>query len=59
MYQSPLVTLPTDLEIVWIRAYNQYSSPVQATYHSGTKLFTTLVTLIDVPAYFVSRWKSI
>jgi hypothetical protein len=58
-YQSPLESLPGDGVTVWIRAYNQYSEPVQAVFHLGTMVFTTVLTSVVIPVYFVSRWKSI
>jgi hypothetical protein len=58
-YQSPLEVLPGDLDVVWIRAYNAYSQPVKAVFHLGTLVFTTTLTNVPIPAYFVSRWKSI
>ena len=59
MYFSPLESLPADLEIVWIRAYNQYSEPVQAVFHLGSMEFTTVLSAVTIPVYFVSRWKPV
>jgi hypothetical protein len=59
MYFSPLELLPADLETVWIRAYNQYSQPVQASFHLATMQFITVLTAVTIPVYFVSRWKSL
>ena len=59
MYQSPLQVLPADLDVVWIRAYNQYSQPIQAVFHLGLMNFKTTITNVEIPVYFVSRWKPI
>ena len=58
MWKSLLENVPTDGQIVWIRAPFFYSNPTLATYDSSAQSFTTNLTGIVYPAYMIGRWKS-
>lgn len=56
-FKSPLIVLPTDLQVVWIMLYNQFSPRVAATFHLSSLTFVTSITGLTIPAYLVQGWK--
>lgn len=58
MWQNPLDTLPSNLQVVWIRVGTNYGDPYLAEYNSTTQNFTSQESGLVVPAYMVARWKS-
>jgi len=59
MWKSIFKEMPQDQETVWIRVMNIYGELAQATYFEAEKLFRVELTQVDIPVYFVARWKSL
>lgn len=59
MWKSLFKELPIDNQIVWIRVLNQYGELAQAQWISSQQKFVVVLTNIEIPAYQVSRWKSL
>jgi len=57
MWNNIFVSVPSDVDMVWIRAPFFFGNPVLATYSNSTQLFTTVDTSIVIPAYLIGRWK--
>ena len=57
-WNSLLSEVPTNGQVVWIRAPFYYSAPTLATYDSTDQSFTTNLTNIIYPAYMIGRWKA-
>ncbi len=54
---NPLIELPSDAAIVWIRVGTNYGNPVLAEYVDSSQTFICNDSLLVVPAYIVARWK--
>lgn len=59
MWKSLFKELPLHEQIVWIRVLNQYGELAQAEWNETNQTFTTTLTGVVIPAYQVSRWKSL
>jgi hypothetical protein len=57
MWQNPLILLPSDTQVVWIRVGTNYGDPVLAEYDSTAQTFTSDDSGLIIPAYMVARWK--
>lgn len=49
--------LPANQEIVWIRVLNYYGEPFLAKFSTGPEKFTSVTTSIDIPVYYIARWR--
>lgn len=58
MWKNPLIILPSNLQVVWIRIGTNYGDPVLAEYDSSLQQFTSNESGLVVPAYMVARWKA-
>jgi len=58
MWQNPLFILPSNGEVVWIRAGTNYGDPYLADYDDTTQIFITQDSGLKIPAYMIARWKS-
>jgi len=58
-WKSPALELPTDGDIVWVRILNYYGEPFQAKYTDADQTFTSQVSPLIFPAYYVARWKAL
>lgn len=56
-WKNPFLELPADGEVVWVRVLNFYGPPAQAKYTEADQTFTSQVTFLVIPAYYVARWK--
>jgi alkylated DNA nucleotide flippase Atl1 len=59
MWKSLFKELPVNNQIVWIRVLNQYGELAQAKWKNSSQKFIVVLTGIEIPAYQVSRWKSL
>lgn len=59
MWKSLFKELPLNNQIVWIRVLNQYGELAQARWINNKQQFEVVLTGILIPAYQVSRWKSL
>lgn len=58
MWQNPLILLPSDAQVVWVRLGTNYGDPEQATYTASTQTFVSSASGLIIPAYMVARWKA-
>ena len=58
MWKNPLIVLPSDAQVVWIRVGTNYGDPVLAEFTSSTQEFESEDSGLIVPAYMVARWKA-
>lgn len=49
---------PTNGQKVWIRILNYYGRIAIAEYEASQQIFKLQLTMIEIPAYQVSRWKN-
>jgi alkylated DNA nucleotide flippase Atl1 len=59
MWKSMFKELPENNQIVWIRVLNQYGELAQGRWVANKQHFVTTLTGLIIPAYQVSRWKSL
>lgn len=59
MWYSIFKLLPANSQTVWIRIYSYFDDPIQATFDLHKQEFISVDTGIVVPAYLVSRWRSL
>lgn len=59
MWKSLFKELPVNNQIVWIRVLNQYGELAQAKWENSSQKFIVVLTGVEIPAYQVSRWKSL
>jgi alkylated DNA nucleotide flippase Atl1 len=59
MWKSLFKELPANNQIVWIRVLNQYGELAQAKWKNSSQKFIVVLTGVEIPAYQVSRWKSL
>ena len=59
MWKSLFKELPVNNQIVWIRVLNQYGELAQAKWKNSSQKFIVVLTGVEIPAYQVSRWKSL
>jgi len=58
MWNNPLASLPSNLQVVWIRIGTNYGDPFLAEYDSSLQQFTGSLSGLVIPAYMIARWKS-
>lgn len=58
MWKNPLIELPANEQIVWIRVGTNYGDPVLAQFNSSSQEFTSEESGLDVHASLVARWKA-
>ena len=51
------VATPANGQIVWIRILSYYGRIAIAEYKESQQIFELQLTMIEIPAYQVSRWK--
>lgn len=57
MWNNPLIQLPINNQVVWIRVGTNYGDPVLATYESSTQNFISDESGLIIHASFIARWK--
>lgn len=56
-WQSMAVALPGNGDEVWIRILNYYGPPFLARWDEHSQTFTTSVTSLVIPGYYIARWR--
>ena len=58
MWKSIYTELPVDQTDVWIRVLAVYGQLALAKWDSASMTFTVIATQVEIPVYFVGRWKN-
>ena len=58
MWENPLLLLPSDTQVVWIRVGTNYGDPVLAEFENSTQNFTSQESGLVIHASLIARWKS-
>lgn len=58
-WNSLLESVPEDGKPVWCRVTTFYTTPVQLIWKADTKVFYSEVTGLEIPWYYVVRWRDV